>query len=115
MKTWIVLLGLMIFVSKGLAEQKFSRPNITSEKPKLAETSSSKRPIAIKPFAPQESGAFVDLYKRGFIRVSPFAPAQEGLGEQLLVANPLPRGTATENSQTTAREFGGIKLLGINF
>lgn len=115
MKFLACLLALLLLHPAFLRAQQFSQKQEKTLNKNTAQAQNTKRPIKVKPVDPVESGALVDLYKRGYVVLSPGAPVSEGYGQRFLTSNPFPRGSTTENSEATAREFGGIKLLGFDF
>lgn len=110
-----VLTAIMLLAPAVLSAQQFSDKKDKSLSKNITQSQNTKRAIKVKPVDPVESGALVDLYKRGYVVLSPGAPASEGHGQRFLTSNPFPRGSTAENSETTAREFGGIKLVGFDF
>jgi hypothetical protein len=114
MKFFACLTTLLLTVAL-LSAQQFSAKQEKTFNKNTAEAQNTKRAVKIKPVDPVESGALVDLYRRGSVLLSPGAPASAGNGQRYLTTNPFPRGSTTENSEATAREFGGIKLIGIDF
>jgi len=64
---------------------------------------------------PKLGGAVTDTVKYGAVMVSPFAPAEYGMGEKYLSAPDARRDLERESGPAAHHDAGGIKLFSLEF
>ena len=113
------LLGMNLLLAQSSNPgSTFTSPNnVDSQLTKAIPGSDEERGVTNNPHQARPAGIAYGVSHDGLILFSPLAPKSYGMGEKYLTSNFYPPAAhlpSTENHEDQ-REFGGLKLFGIEF